>query len=80
MWVYFLKVTFCRLRKVQMLFASEMREEIALVSESDRTGLLGSSIKNTTDETLFLELTLRGYDLSKLRDENETTGEVVKIS
>ena len=25
------------------------------------------------DETLFPELALRGYDLSKLRDENENT-------
>ena len=31
------------------------------------------------DETLFLELAQRGYDLSRLR-EDETTGEIVKIS
>ena len=30
------------------------------------------------DETLFLELQRRGYDLSKLRDD-ETTAEIVKI-
>ena len=40
---------------------------------------LGGELKATvSDETLFLELALRGYDLSKLRD-NETTGEIVKI-
>ena len=62
-------------------------EAIALISESDRSDvfgrdvpmLLGSSIKNTPDETLFLELALRGYDLSRLRDPDENTGEVVKI-
>ena len=98
MWVDFLKVPFCRLRKVrnlllylpssanplafckvQMLFASEMCEVMAGVCASDRTGLLGSAIKNTTDETLFLELALRGYDLSSLRDD-QTTAEIVKIS
>ena len=31
------------------------------------------------DETLFLELALRGYDLSRLRDTDETTGEIVKV-
>ena len=55
------------------------------LSELDRTmktsesfQFLGGELKETQDETLFLELALRGYDLSKLR-ENETTGEVVKI-
>ena len=36
----------------------------------------------TADETLFLELALRGYDLSSLRDENENTpqnADIVKI-
>ena len=37
-----------------------------------------AELKNTADETLFLELALRGYDLSKLRDE-PTTAEIVKI-
>ena len=44
-----------------------------------KTGLFGSSLKSTADETLSLELALRGYDLSKLRY-NETTAEIVKIS
>ena len=39
------------------------------------------SLKETTDETLFLELVLRGYDLSSvLRDNGEKpTAEIVKI-
>ena len=55
------------------------------VSEPDRRHLLSSSfrflgdhLKTTADETLFLELALRGYDLSKLRDE-QTTAEIIKI-
>ena len=40
--------------------------------------LLGTSLKSTADETLFLELALRGYDLSNLRDD-ETTAEILKI-
>ena len=55
-------------------------EGMSLDAESYRTGLLGSSIKNTKDETLFLELALRGYDLSSLRDDDQTTAEIVKIS
>ena len=39
---------------------------------------LGAELKGTADETLFLEITLRGYDLSKLREE-EATAEIVKI-
>lgn len=46
--------------------------------DNNKLHLLGSSLKKEADETLFLELALRGYDLSKLRDE-EATGEVVKI-
>ncbi len=53
-------------------------EEMAVSGELHTTILLGSSIKKEADETLFLELALRGYDLSKLRDE-ETTAEIVKI-
>ena len=65
--------------------ARETVEAMALGSERDRTDLLsrsfrflGAELKATTDETLFLELALRGYDLSKLR-ENNTTAEIVKI-
>ena len=60
-------------------------ELIALMTESDSFPLssesfqfLGAELKETADETLFLELALRGYDLSKIRDD-EATGEVVKI-
>ena len=70
--------------------AREAVEAIALAakassSESYRTYLLpgsfnflGGELKKIADETLFLELALRGYNLSKLRDE-ETTGEIIKI-
>ena len=61
---------------------------MALGSERDRTDLLsrslscshlGGELKATvSDETLFLELALRGYNLSKLRD-TESTAEIVKI-
>ena len=40
--------------------------------------LLSGSLEKEADETLFLELVLRGYNLSKLRDE-ETTAEIMKI-
>ena len=56
----------------------EAVEEMSLESELHINGLLGSSLKKEKDETLFLELARRGYDLSKLRDE-ETTAEIVKI-
>ena len=55
-------------------------EEMAVESELPQIHLLGSSLKKEADETLFLELALRGYDLSKLRDNDETTAEIVKIS
>ena len=43
-----------------------------------KTSILSISLKKEADETLFLELALRGYDLSRLRDE-ETTAEILKI-
>ena len=58
-------------------------QKMSLDSELHESNLLGSSIKKIKDETLFLELALRGYDLSKLRDPDETqppAGEIVKIS
>ena len=68
--------------------ARETVEAIALRSERDRTDLLsrslscshlGGELKATvSDETLFLELALRGYDLSRLRDE-EPTAEIIKV-
>ncbi len=57
----------------------EAIEEMAVNGELHERCILGSSLRKHADETLFLELALRGYDLGKLRD-NETTGEIVKIS
>ena len=55
-------------------------EEIAVSGDLHTTTLLGSSLKFEADETLFLELALRGYDLSKpLREETDTTAEIVQI-
>ena len=67
--------------------AREAVEGMALDAESYRTSktsesftFLGAELKETQDETLFLELALRGYDLSKLRENDTETGEIVKIS
>ena len=60
-------------------------QKMSLDAELHETRLLGSSLKFEADATLFLELALRGYDLSKpLRsdddDDQETpTGEILKI-
>ena len=68
--------------------ARQAVEGMALAAEPYRTFLLsgsvqlfGTQLKNTADETLFLELARRGYDLSSLRDndETETPAEIVKI-
>ena len=40
---------------------------------------LGAELKETADETLFLELARRGYDLSKLQENTEATAEIMKI-
>ena len=53
-------------------------QKMSLDGELLKRGFLGSSLKNTADETLFLELALRGYNLSKLRDD-EKTEEILKI-
>ena len=53
---------------------------MSLESELDINGLLSSSLKKEADEALFLELALRGYDLSSLHDNDEpNTAEIVKI-
>lgn len=57
----------------------EAVEEMAVVGELYINGFLGSSLKKEKDETLFLELALRGYDLSKLREDTEATAEIIKI-
>ena len=50
---------------------------------SESFQFIGAELKETADETLFLELALRGYDLSSLREnnetENKTAAEIVKI-
>ena len=51
-------------------------EEMSLESELHTSFLLGSSLKKETDETLFLELALRGYDLAKLREIDTDTADV----
>ena len=53
-------------------------EKMSLDAELHEIGILSGSLKKEADATLFLELALRGYDLSKLR-ENNTTAEIVKI-
>ena len=57
----------------------EAVEEMAVSGELRISGLLGSAIKKEKDETLFLELALRGYDLSKLQEDTEATAEIIKI-
>ena len=46
-------------------------EAMAVSTELHISTLLGSSIKATSDEALFLELAMRGYDLTQLK-ESET--------
>ena len=59
----------------------EAVEEMSLESELNINGLPGSSLKKEADATLFLELARRGYDLSSLRENDDTTvAEIVKIS
>ena len=53
-------------------------ELIALITESDRIPLSSRSLEDIDDETLITEFRKRGYDLSRLR-ENETTAEIIKI-
>ena len=61
--------------------AREAVEGMALGVQPYRIHLLGSSLKKEADETLFLELALRGYDLSRLREDTEadTPVDIVKI-
>ena len=64
--------------------ARQACESMAVDSQPYRTMFLSGSLKTEADETLFLELALRGYDLSRLRDDTETDtppaeAEIVKI-
>ena len=55
-------------------------ESYRSIQTSESFQFLGSELKSTADETLFLELALRGYDLSSLRENDEKTAEIVKIA
>ena len=62
----------------------EALQKMSLDGELHETSFWGSSLKKEADETLFLELALRGYDLSRLRDDTEpdtppAEAEIVKI-
>ena len=58
----------------------EAVEDMALDAEQQIDDLLGSSLKKQKDEALFLELALRGYDLTSLRSVQDVTeAEIVKI-
>ena len=59
----------------------EALEKIAIGNpEFPTIALLGSSLKSVADETLFLELALRGYDLTLLQENaSERTGEIIKV-
>ena len=57
--------------------ARQACEEMSVSSDLHRI-FLGMSLKKEADETLFLELALRGYDLTKLRGEEMTAG-IIKI-
>ena len=49
----------------------EALEQISVSYELPTSALLDSSAKNLADETLFLELARRGYDLSSLLEKDE---------
>ena len=53
-------------------------ESIALITESDRSGVLSNSLTDINDQTLITELQGRGYNLD-IPQENKTTAEIVKI-
>ena len=53
---------------------------MAVSGELPRSNLLGSSVKNINDKTLIRELTRRGYHLTNLRHDDETTTEIVKVA
>ena len=69
-------VDFCR-AKAERYDVSMRALDRALYKYSERDAVF--VMKVIADETLFLELKRRGYDLPSLR-EDETTGEIVKIS
>ena len=56
----------------------EALEQISVSSELP-TIILDSSAKSLADETLFLELARRGYDLSRLHDDDAQSAVIMKI-
>ena len=59
--------------------ARQACERMALLSERDRITFLSGSLKQEKDETLFLELALRGYDLSRLHDADDAETQTAEI-
>ena len=53
-------------------------EEMVVSGELPKRGILSSSVEKLADETLFLELARRGYNLARLR-EDEMIAEIVNI-
>ena len=61
--------------------ARHVVEAIALRREPDRSVLLSRSLKNINDQTLFLELAIRGDDVTKIRETaNNEKAEIVNIA
>lgn len=54
-------------------------ESIALITESGKNDVLYDALGEINSEILITELQKRGYNLSRLRDENESIGEIVKV-
>ena len=61
------------------VIARKLGAEPIIAALLDNLGILGSSLKKRSHETLFLELARRGCDLSKLRENDETAAEIIKI-
>ena len=59
--------------------AREAVETMALGHEPDRMVILSRSIRKTPNAALLLELARRGFDVSNLLRDEETTAEIVKI-
>ena len=79
----YLGVNYADARAAVEKMAVEVLESYRTDKMSDSFKLLGSELKTIADETLVLELALRGYDLTQpLRpdtQEHTETAEIVKI-
>lgn len=71
-------VNFCR-EKVSDCHGVCMRTLDRALSKFSHSGA-AFALKTITDKMFFFQLKRRGYNLSKLRDENENTAEIIKIS